>query len=60
MRAMICAAFLLSGCQHYCENYVDCDAQVKALRQQVAAMREEERHLRVWAADVATERCDIR
>jgi hypothetical protein len=59
---LLVLAFSLSSvsCQHYCENYIDCDARLSALRKQLVSLQEENRRLRLFAVEQAQDRCDIR
>lgn len=40
----------VSACEHYCLNYMDCDAEVKALQERVAELSKENRTLRLFSS----------
>jgi hypothetical protein len=50
MRVMVSVLFLLTGCQHFCENYVECSSQVKVCQEELMAAQDE--------LDLMTAHCD--
>jgi hypothetical protein len=50
MRVMVSVLFLLTGCQHFCENYVECSTQVAACQEELMAAQDE--------LDLMTSHCD--
>lgn len=49
----ILIAMMMSGCEHLCTNYVDCDARVRALELKNKELADDNRWLRLYSCDAS-------
>lgn len=41
-------------------DYVDCEGRTKEFWQEISRLKQENAHLRVFASEIAVDKCDIR